>query len=151
MNIRIKQTDSMEEKKICAQMLTENEPWKRIGKEYTYHLSKFTADDTVLFVAMDGEEIIGCLLLETGHVLKPFVRALCVKEGYRNQHIGQQLLRAAEEYSFQTEENVFLFTDTEPGLRFYQRNGYNQIGVIEDFNKEGVHEIILRKQKKKER
>lgn len=128
-----------------AMLLTVNDPWAALGRTYEYSYKKVCAEDGELYVAKYADRVVGCLLLEMHSTLKAFVRALCVAEDYRSSGIGAKLLAAAEHRAFKETGNVFLFTSTEGGKRFYEKCGYDEIGCICDMNVTGTHEHLMRK------
>lgn len=128
-----------------AMLLTVNDPWAALGRTYEYSYKKVNEEDGELYVAKYGDKVVGCLLLEMHSTLKAFVRALCVAGEYRCRGIGAKLLSFAEHRAFKETGNVFLFTSTERGKKFYERCGYTEIGCIRDLNVTGVHEHLMRK------
>ncbi len=128
-----------------AVLLTENNPWAKLGRTYEYSYAKVTEPDGNLIVAKQGDTVVGCLLLEMHSTLKAFVRALCVHESCRGKGIGASLLSYAEHMAFQKTANVFLFVSSERGKKFYEANEYECIGIIRDMNITGTHEYLMRK------
>lgn len=128
-----------------AMILTINDPWAALGRSYEYSYAKVCEEDGELYVAKRDDKVIGCLLLEMHSTLKAFIRALCVVQEYRSQGVGAKLLSFVEHRVFRETANVILYTSTERGKRFYERNGYVEIGCLENLNKTGVHEHIMRK------
>lgn len=145
MDIKIRRAQNEEELKACAELFTDNDPWKKIGETYEYNYDKVHSPGTEVYVAMDNDRVAGCLLLEMDSTLKAFVRGLVVSEEYRSKKIGSALLKHIEERVFSETKNVFLFCSSERGHRFYKANGYEEIGVIKDLNQPGMHETIFRK------
>lgn len=128
-----------------AMLLTVNDPWAALGRTYEYNYKKVYEADGELYVAKYGMKVVGCLLLEMHSTLKAFVRALCVSKEFRCNGIGAKLLSCAEHRAFKETGNVFIFTSTERGKKFYERCGYEEIGCIRDLNVTGVHEHLMRK------
>lgn len=93
-------------------------------------LSKLPSD--IIYVAdKSGAPVIGCIhaglcqTLAKGEFL--CIYGLVVDEAYRNQHIGQLLLEAAEEWSYgQGCQSVRIRSNVirEDAHRFYERLGY---------------------------
>ena len=100
MDIVIRRTDDEKELQECARLFTENDPWKKIGETYEYNHEKVHSGDAEVYVALDGDRVVGCLLLEMESTLKAFVRGLVVDENYRSRKIGSKLLRHIEERAF---------------------------------------------------
>ena len=142
--IVIEQAGSASDYDAAAWIYTNNDPWKALGRGYEHNLKKVTHDDTVLFVARMDDRVVGALLLEEFGQLAPYVRALCVDEGFRNRRIGEKLIDAALERAYQEHDCMFLTTSTEDALRFYKRLGFEEIGVITDMHAPGNDEHLLR-------
>ena len=128
-----------------AMLLTVNDPWAKLGRTYAYSYDKVHNPEDELIVAKKGERVVGCLLLEMHSTLKAFVRALCVPAEYRSHGIGADLLAFAEHRAFKETANVFLFVSSERGKKFYETNGYQEVGYLKDLNITGVGEWIMRK------
>ena len=128
-----------------AMLLTVNDPWAKLGRTYAYSYDKVHNPEDELIVAKKGERVVGCLLLEMHSTLKAFVRALCVSAEYRSHGIGADLLAFAEHRAFKETANVFLFVSSERGKKFYETNGYQEVGYLKDLNITGVGEWIMRK------
>lgn len=143
--IRIIRATEESEYEQSAMILTVNDPWAKLGRTYEYSYAKVHEPDGELIVAKLGEKVVGCLLLEMHSTLKAFVRALCVVPEHRNAGVGAKLLTFAEHRVFKETANVFLFVSSERGKKFYQSNGYKQVGVLEDLNVTGTHEYLMRK------
>lgn len=79
----------------------------------------------------------------------PFLNLIAVKEGYRGQGLGSQLLDLLEESVFADHSKIFLVVaefDVGP-KRLYKSRGYVQVGTIPDLYKDGVAEQLMMKTK----
>jgi ribosomal protein S18 acetylase RimI-like enzyme len=79
----------------------------------------------------------------------PFLNLIAVKEEYRGQGIGSQLLDLLEESVFADHPKIFLVVaefDVGP-KRLYDYRGYVQVGMIPDLYKDGVAEQLMMKTK----
>lgn len=76
---------------------------------------------------------------------------LAVKEEYRNRGIGKALLDYSERIAHEMADKFFLVVaDYNPDAkRFYERNGYRQVGVIPNLYRPGVTEYMMEKDLKK--
>ena len=145
MNIEIKRTNDKNDLVECAKLFTKNDPWKSLNETYEYNLEKVSSKDTEVYVALDDKKVVGCLVLEMHSTLKAFVRGLVVDENYRSQKVGAKLLAHAEKRAFEETENVFMFCGSDRGRNFYKKNGYIEIGSIDNLNVTGINETIFRK------
>ena len=145
MDHRITLAECEDDYRQSAELLTVSEPWSELKRTFEYSLAKVSNPDSKLYVVNKDSEVLGCLILEPYGPLKCFVRALCIKEGYRGRHLGSALLKHVEDEVFTYTKNVFLFCEGERRLRFYKDNGYQTVGELKDYNKEGLSEYIMRK------
>jgi ribosomal protein S18 acetylase RimI-like enzyme len=76
-----------------------------------------------------------------------YLRLLAVHEGSRDEGIGMTLLRFVEEQAFRKGPNLFLCCATTNlgARRFYERYGYQAVGVLHGLVVEGIDEILYRK------
>lgn len=147
MEEKIKIMRAMEEADYeqSALLLTVNDPWSKLGRTFEYSFAKVHEADGELIVAKVENKVIGCLLLEMHSTLKAFVRALCVSPEYRSRGVGAELLSFAEHRAFKETANVFLYVSSDRAKKFYEKNGYTQVGYLKDLNVTGIDECIMRK------
>lgn len=146
-NIYIKLADEDVEFEKSASLLTYNEPWLSLKRTYDYSMGKVRDKSGELYVVYVENEIAGCILLEMHGNLKGFIRSFCIDENYRGSGVGAKVLRFAEKRIFQDSPNVFVFAASfnEGAKRFYEKNGYERIGVFKDYVQKGSDEILYRK------
>ena len=74
-----------------------------------------------------------------------------MKEEYRNRGIGKALLNYSENIAYEMADKLFLVVaDYNPAAkRFYERNGYQQVGEIPNLYRPGVTEYLMVKDLKK--
>lgn len=78
-----------------------------------------------------------------------YIMLFAVDPGQRAQGLGRVLLAHAEEFLFAASTSIVLLVsdfNTE-AQRFYQRHGYRQVGVLPDYVKAGVNELIYYKRR----
>ena len=143
----IKLADQEKEYERCAYLLSHNEPWISLKRSYDYSMGKIRDSIGELYVAYRGDEIAGCILLELHGNLKGFIRSFCMDEKFRSEGIGAKVLKFAENRIFQDYSNVFVFAASfnEGAIRFYKKNGYEEVGVFRDYVQRGSDEILFRK------
>ncbi len=81
----------------------------------------------------------------------PYLHIIAVKEEYRNKRIGKALLDYSEKIAYEMADRFFLVVgDYNPDAkRFYERNGYQQVGEIPNLYRPGVTEYLMAKDLKK--
>ena len=79
----------------------------------------------------------------------PYLHLLAVRQEYRGCGIGKQLLRYFEENASDYPSTKCFLTvdDFNPRARkFYERQGYRQVGTLPDFYKKGVSCFLMMKE-----
>ena len=106
-----------------------------------------------LYVALIGEECVGfTYIIPKGAFHSfPYLHIIAVKEEYRNKGIGKALLDYSEKIAYEMADKFFLVVaDYNPeAKRFYERNGYQQVGAIPGLYRPGVTEYMMTKDLKK--
>ena len=106
-----------------------------------------------LYVALIGEKCVGfSYIIPKGAFHSfPYLHIIAVKEEYRNKGIGRTLLHYSENIAYEMADKLFLVVaDYNPDAkRFYERNGYQQVGEIPDLYRPGVTEYMMAKDLKK--
>ena len=100
-----------------------------------------------LFVALVDDQCVGffCLLPKGAFHSFPYLHLIAVKEEYRGQGLGRELLRRIEEMAFGMADKLFLVVaDFNPDAkRFYEKNGYHQAGAIPGLYRRGITEFLM--------
>ena len=106
-----------------------------------------------LYVALIGKECVGfTYIIPKGAFHSfPYLHIIAVKEEYRDRGIGKALLDYSEQIAFEMADKLFLVVaDYNPDAkRFYERNGYQQVGEIADLYRPGITEHMMVKNLKK--
>lgn len=73
----------------------------------------------------------------------PYIHIIAVKEAYRGNGIGKKLLNFIEEII--DKDKIFLVVaDFNPNAkRFYEKNGYCQVGKIPNLYRNGITEYLM--------
>ncbi len=79
----------------------------------------------------------------------PLLHLIAVKEEYRSKGIGKKLLDFLEETVFVNNSKIFfVVADFNPDAkRFYEKNGYLQVGEIPNLYRKGITEYLMMKEK----
>ena len=100
-------------------------------------------------MAFIGEECVGfTYIIPKGAFHSfPYLHIIAVKEGYRNMGIGKALLDYSEKIAYEMAGKLFLVVaDFNPDAkRFYERDGYQQVGEIPNLYRPGVTEYMMEK------
>ncbi len=106
-----------------------------------------------LYVALIGEECVGFTYIIPKGAFHgfPYLHLIAVKEEYRDRGIGKALLDYSERTAFEMADRLFLVVaDYNPDAkRFYERNGYQQVGEIPNLYRPGITEYLMTENLKK--
>ena len=106
-----------------------------------------------LYVALIGEECIGfTYIIPRGAFHSfPYLHIIAIREEYRGKGIGKALLDYSECIASEMADRFFLVVaDFNPDAkRFYERNGYQQVGEIPNLYRPGITEYMMAKTLKK--
>jgi len=138
-----------EDRGAVVAMLTDRDPWRRLG---------YTADDWQrLFTPPLGGregwvieragEPAGIALLRLRFLLGDYLELFAIAPGSERHGLGRLLLAEVERQVFARARNLFVCVSdfNHPARRFYARQGYREIGSIGDLLVEGSAELLLRK------
>ena len=102
-----------------------------------------------LYVALIGEACIGfTYIIPKGAFHSfPYLHIIAMEEEYRDRGIGKALLDYSERIAFEMADKLFLVVaDYNPDAkRFYERNGYQQVGEIPNLYRPGITEYLMAK------
>ena len=108
-----------------------------------------------LYVAFIGEECIGfTYIIPKGAFHSfPYLHIIAVKEEYRDRGIGKVLLDYSERIASGMADKIFLVVAdyNAEAKRFYQRNGYQQVGEIPNLYRPGITEYLMAKNLKNDK
>jgi ribosomal-protein-alanine N-acetyltransferase len=143
----IQRLESLEQAQACAEMMAESEPWITLGRGYDESLTILTDPSREVYLALDGEEVAGFVVLEMKGAFTGYVKSIFVSPPYRRGGVGAWLMSFAEERVFRERPNVFLCVSdfNVRARRFYEWLGYEQVGELRDYLVAGHSEIMLRK------
>ena len=134
----------------CAAFMAAQDPWKTLGIGADRCLSGISGAHLVRHgLYLDGGVVGLAVAHPTGFVSSPYLAVLAVAAAHTGCGFGSRLLEHVEREAFRDRRNLFLCVTSfnERAQRFYLARGYQQIGVIKDFFKPGVDELIMRKVK----
>lgn len=135
--------------KAAAALMAASDPWRRLGLDAARCLGALRGPFRETLAAYEGDLLAGLAAIAMYGTFKGYIQALFVADGFRGRGVGEALLAAAEKRIFRDSPNVFLCVSSFNGgaRRFYRRLGYREAGVLKNFVRDGLHEILLRKTK----
>ena len=131
----------------CARVMAGSEPWITLGRGVDESRSILSDTRKERFVAQQGGERAGFLVLNMAGAFAGYVQVVCVAPAFRRCGIGMALLRFAEERVFRDSPNIFLCVSSfnEGARRLYLRLGYLPVGELPDYLVAGHSELLMRK------
>jgi ribosomal-protein-alanine N-acetyltransferase len=146
-SIKIVLLKTQDEAQFCAEMMASSEPWVTLGRDYDSSLKSISASTKEVYLAVEGDEIKGFVILVFEGVIVGYIQSICVSPQYRGKRIGRQLISFAEKRLFNYFPNVFIFVSSFNlgAQKLYRKLGYEKVGEIPDFIIPGESEILFRK------
>jgi ribosomal protein S18 acetylase RimI-like enzyme len=136
-------------------MLAGQTPWSELGYDAERCRSLvWAAHPGELHVAVDANDTPrGFLRWRAEACLgQPYLQLLAVAPEQRRSGVGRALMTWLEEESFvrRGAANLFLCVSAfnQPARDFYQRLGYTEVGVLTDYLRPGLDELLLRKSRR---
>ncbi len=143
--VLIRPLQKPEESRICAEWMTNSEPWITLRTTYENGLKALTDPSRDVYVACHKDTTAGFVILELQGPFSGYLRTICVAPEYRNLGIGRKLIAFAEERIFRDSPNVFLCVSSfnTRAQKFYARLGYERVGELKDYVVKGHAEILM--------
>jgi ribosomal-protein-alanine N-acetyltransferase len=131
----------------CARMMAESEPWITLQRDYAASLRNLSSPEKEIHVGVQGEEVIGFIVLNLHGGFVGYIQSICVAPRWRSRGIGRRLVDFAEQRVFRHYPNMFICVSSfnAGAQRFYRGLGYEVVGELKDFIVDGHSEILLRK------
>ena len=146
-DLSIRPLETPAEAQSCARLMAESEPWLTLGRGHDASLALMQDETRERYVAHEQENLAGFLILNMKGAFVGYLQTIGVAPAMRGRGIGTALIRFAEARIFRDHPNVFLCVSSfnAAALALYERLGYSQVGILEDYLVAGHSEIILRK------
>lgn len=130
-------------------MLVSSEPWQTLGYTETdwNKLFDLLPAGREGFVIESGGAAAGFALLRPKFLMGDYLELLVVAPSARGNGLGSALLKHIEGLVFARVKNLFACVSdfNMDARRFYQKNGYQEIGPMPNLLIPGSAEILLRK------
>jgi ribosomal protein S18 acetylase RimI-like enzyme len=145
--VEIRKLQTTSEAEICAGLMSSLEPWVTLKRDYVAALKIITDPNREVYLALLGKEIAGFTILVMQGALVGYIQSICVAPEHRNQGVGGQLMKHAEDRIFSESPNAFIMVSSfnPDAERLYNRLGFEIIGELKDFIIPGHSEFLLRK------
>ena len=138
-----------DDRAAAVELLTDADPWKRLGyqaKDWDSYFTPLPQGRDSFVVEQDGS-VAGIAIVRQKFLLGDYLELFGVADWARGKGLGGQLLAHAEALVFARAKNLFTCVSdfNEPARAFYKKQGYQAIGPMPNFLISGSAEILLRK------
>jgi len=146
-NISIELTTDSQDFAACTDIMYKSEPWTRYGMTYTDCLKAFGGAFKEIILIKNDDAIIGFAILQTQGSFNGYIQTLAVSSDHRGGGYGTMLLKFCEKRILQYSPNVFICVSefNAGALKLYKKFGFELVGELKNFLKEGISELLLRK------
>ncbi len=137
-----------DEPEWAASLMAHSEPWITLGASLDDCRRSCHDPEYLLYIARSEGRPRGAILLQRrGVASSPYVKSIAVDPRDRSRGIGAALLEFAEALFRAEARHLFLCVSSfnRRAYSFYERHGYEAVGVLEDHVLEGASEILMRK------
>ena len=134
---------------VCRRLILSTEPWITLGyDESNVQAIVRSAESDNLLVARVEDDIVGFALSTPGILLGEYLKILVVDDAHRSRGVGRKLMESARAARLpQLAERLSLRIRLQPrcARQFYQRLGYEEVGLLKDLLLPGRGEVLMRK------
>lgn len=132
----------------AARVMAGSEPWTTLGRGLEACRAVCARPELELHVARRRQEPLGFVLVHPRGVAgSPYLASVAVAQAARGEGIGRQLLRHVEERFRPEARHLFLCVSSfnDGARRLYEREGFDVVGVLEDYVIDGASEVLMHK------
>jgi ribosomal protein S18 acetylase RimI-like enzyme len=146
-SVAIEQTTDPADFAICAEIMSQTDPWITLGMGLEDCLKAFEGDYREVFVLRKQDTIAGFFIIQPQGSFKGYIQTIAVAEACRGKGYGTHILRFCEDRILKYSPNIFICVSSfnQGALNLYTRFGFEKAGELKDFIKNGFTEILLRK------
>lgn len=146
-DVIIKQTSNADDFDLCAGIMARTDPWITLGMDHGQCLKAFEGSFREIFVMKNDKEIIGFAVIQPQGTFKGYIQTIAVSEAYRGKGYGTRLLQFCQDRIFAYSPNIFICVSSfnKKAVQLYTKFGFELVGELDDFIKEGFTELLLRK------
>jgi len=145
--LKIDRVENAAEKASCAELMAASEPWITLGMSREDLLNTVNDPLNEVYATRVDGEIVGTMVVQTRGAFTGYLKSIAVKPDCQGRHLGRQMMAFLEGEIFSIASNLFLCVSSfnTRAFNFYQRLGYEQVGVLSNYLVDGHHEILMRK------
>lgn len=138
-----------EDRAAVVELLADSDPWKQLGYQGKDWDSYFTplplGRDS--YVADQNGRVAAIAVVRQKFLLGDYLELFGVAEWARSKGLGGRLLAHVETAVFSRVKNLFVCVSdfNNQGRKFYEKQGYQEVGPMPNLLIPGSAEILLRK------
>ena len=138
-----------EDRSAVIELLTDSDPWKRLGyqgKDWDSYFTPLPQGRESYVVDQDGR-VTGIAVVRQRFLVGDYLELFGVADWARGRGLGGRLLAHVEAVVFSRGKNLFACVSdfNDQGRNFYVKLGYQEVGPMPDLLIPGSAEILLRK------
>jgi [ribosomal protein S18]-alanine N-acetyltransferase len=138
-----------EDRPAVIALLLDSDPWKWLGYTAADWDQYFTPipQGRDSYVADQEGNVAGIAVVRQKFLLGDYLELFAVADWAKGKGLGGRLLGHIESVVFARAKNLFACVSdfNEPARRFYQKRGYQEIGLLPNLLISGSAEMLLRK------
>ena len=140
-----------DDRQAIVELLAASEPWRTLGytaDEWNRRLAGIVADRAREVDVVEHEgAAAGIAIVRLGFLLGDYLELFAIGPAVRQRGFGRALLAHLEQRVLSRATNFFLCVSdfNAPAREFYRRQGYQEIGALDDLLIAGRAEILMRK------
>lgn len=123
--------------------------WGADGHAIAEQLAAAPAHDVILAVTDDRRQLLGFswVMPKGAFGRSAYLRLLAIHDDHRRSGLGRALMARCEQLTLSPNGLCLLVTSTNTSARqFYERLGYQQVGLLPSYVKPGIDECLYLKQ-----
>jgi ribosomal protein S18 acetylase RimI-like enzyme len=131
----------------CAEIMSANDPWLKLGMDFDICISAFEGDHREVYLALLGNELAGFVIIQVTGTFSGYIQSICISEKYRGRGFGTTLMKFCEKRILEFSPNIFICVSVfnNGAKKLYESMGYKIVGELESFLREGFTELLMRK------
>lgn len=138
-----------DDRAVIIRMLADSDPWKHLGYTATHWERLFVPlpPGREGYIIEHEGMAAGLALLRRPFLFGDYLELLAIAPSAQRKGLGRALLSHLERMVFARSSNLFVCVSdfNKAARRFYEQNGYHEVGPLPDLLMAGTAEILLRK------
>lgn len=147
--VAIQKTNDFSKLEWCAQLMSNNEPWITLERPYLSSIHLLQDPLSQVYLMTEGNTPLGFVMIKLQGPFTGYIQTIVIIEQARGRGIGEAAIHYVEELIYKVSPNVFICVSTfnKRAEQLYLRMGFEKIGVLKNYVKEGYDELFMRKTK----